>query len=93
MEKRLSWSDLIEMFRSEDEAEDELRAWVQNWREIGPGLDRVRREEIRWANTQESIRAFNLAFKTALRNHRPCATSGLVEMQRLFKKLHEQNRE
>jgi len=81
------------MSRSEDEADEELRAWVQNWREIGPELDRVRREEIRSANTQESIRAFDLAFQAAIRNHPPRATSGLVEMQRLFKKLREQNRE
>ena len=45
MERRLSWSDLIEMSQSEDETDEELRAWVQNWREIGPELDRVRREE------------------------------------------------
>jgi hypothetical protein len=81
------------MSRSEPEADEKFGAWVQNWREIGPELDRIRREEIRSANTQESIRAFDLAFKAALRNQPPRETSGLVEMQRLFKKLHRKNPE
>lgn len=70
---------------------DRLRAWVRNWQVIGPELDRMRREEIRSANTQESIKAFDLAFKAALRKCPSRTTSGLVEMQKLFKKLHAQN--
>jgi len=66
---------------------DQLRAWVQNWIVLGPELDRLRRERIRRANTSESIVQFDLAFKAALRNTPPRTTSGLIEFQRLLRKL------
>lgn len=66
---------------------DRLRAWVQSWQRLGPELERLRRESIRNANTQESIMRFDLAFKAALRNTPPRTTSGLVEFQRLIRKL------
>lgn len=69
---------------------DRLRAWVRNWQVVGPQLDQMRREDIRRANTQESIRLFDLAFKAALRNTPPRTTSGLVEYQRLLRKLPRQ---
>ena len=43
-------------------AKDKLREWVRNWQIIGPQLERLRRENIRKANTQDSIRQFNLVF-------------------------------
>ena len=69
------------------EEEERLTAWVQNWQVVGPELERMKREEIRRANTQEAIMLFDLAFKAALRNTPPRTTSGLVEMQKLFRKL------
>ena len=66
---------------------DDMRDWVERWKIVGPELDRMRRDEIRRANTQESIRLFDLAFKAALRNTPPRETSGLVEFQRLLRKL------
>ena len=66
---------------------DRLRDWVRNWQLLGPELDRMRRDDIRRANTQESIKLFDLAFKAALRNTPPRTTSGLVEYQRLLRKL------
>ncbi len=66
---------------------DRMRAWVRNWQVVGPELEQMRREDIRRANTQESIRLFDLAFKAALRNTPPRTTSGLVEFQRLLGKL------
>ena len=66
---------------------DRLRAWVRNWQVVGPELERMRREDIRRANTQDSIRIFDLAFKAALQNTPPRTNSGLVEFQRLLRKL------
>lgn len=66
---------------------DRLRAWVHNWQLLGPELERMRRDDIRRANTQESVMLFDLAFKAALRNTPPRPTSGLVEFQRLLSKL------
>jgi hypothetical protein len=70
-----------------DQETDELRAWVKNWQVLGPELERIRRDEVRRSNTQESIRAFDLAFKAALRNTPTRESSGLVEFQRLLQKL------
>jgi len=64
-----------------------LKRWVENWKAAGPELDRIRKEEIRAANTQQSIQLFDLAFKAALRNAPPRETSGLVEFRRLLKLL------
>ncbi len=69
---------------------DRLRDWVRNWQVLGPEMDRMRREDIRRANTQKSIMLFDLAFKAALRNTPPRTTSGLVEYQRLLRKLPRQ---
>jgi hypothetical protein len=66
---------------------DRLRAWVRSWMVLGPELARLRHEKIRSASTPESIKQFNLAFKAALRNTPPRTTSGLIELQRLLRKL------
>ena len=73
-----------------DTDEDRLRDWVRNWQVLGPEMDRMRREDIRRANTQKSIMLFDMAFKAALRNTPPRTTSGLVEYQRLLRKLPHQ---
>lgn len=69
---------------------DRLREWVQNWQVVGLELERLRREKIRATNTPESIKLFDLAFKSAIRNTPPRTTSGLVEFQRLLRKLSPQ---
>lgn len=63
-----------------------LKRWVENWKTLGPELERMRREEIRGTDTQKSIALFDLAFKAALRNIPARESSGLVEFQRLLKK-------
>lgn len=68
-------------------ATDKLREWVRNWQVVGPKIDRLRRASIREANTQQSIMQFDLAFKAAIRNTPHRQTSGLVEFQRLLRKL------
>jgi hypothetical protein len=67
--------------------QDRLRDWVRNWQVVGPELERMRREDIRHANTQHSIQLFDLAFKAALQNTPPRHNSGLVEFQKLLRKL------
>ena len=68
---------------------DRLRQWVKTWSVVAPELERMRREDIRHANTQESIQLFDLAFKAALRNIPPRQTSGLVEFHRLLRHLRK----
>ncbi len=66
---------------------NQLKAWVENWKTLGPELERLRVESIRNANTEQAITMFDLAFKAAIRNTPSRTTSGLVEFHRLLQKL------
>jgi hypothetical protein len=79
--------DLELMATTNQDTERNLKRWVENWKQLGPELERIRREEIRRADTQQAIQLFDLAFKAALRNIPPRESSGLVEFQRLLKDL------
>jgi hypothetical protein len=65
----------------------QLRAWVENWKKTGPELERMRYEEIRNADTRQAIEDLDGAFKSALLHFPPVPHSGLVEQQRLFRRL------
>ena len=66
------------------------RRWVQAWKEAGPELERIRREELRRLDTQVvSQRTIELLCGPAdyeVPPRKPQPTSGLVEQQRLFMK-------
>ena len=68
-------------------AEERARAQqcVDAWRRAGPELERMRRDDIRHADTARSIPAFDGAFEGAVRDFPPKPTSGLVEQQRFFR--------
>jgi hypothetical protein len=63
------------------------RRWVETWQRAGPELDRIRRDELRVADTYRAIaRLLGPAnYREPPRAPRP--TSGLVEQQRLFLKM------
>lgn len=63
-----------------------IKAWVEAWRRAGPELERLRRREIRRANTASAIAALSGPFESAMRQFPPRATSGLVEQQRRFRR-------
>jgi hypothetical protein len=67
-------------------AEETARArqCVDAWRRVGPELERMRREDIRHADTSRSIPAFDGLFEGAVRDFPPKPTSGLVEQQHCF---------
>jgi len=76
-----------------NEEERELtRKWLRKWQELGPILEELRREDIRSAVTTGAIAAFDDAFETSVRDFPPKPHSGLIEQQRLFKKLRERER-
>jgi len=64
-----------------------MRRWVQTWKEAGPELEAIRREEIRKADNLEDLAVFEGAFNQALRSLRPEPSSGMIEMQKWFAKL------
>ena len=68
-------------------AEEKARALVciNAWKRAGPEMERMRRDEIRRADTARSIPAFDGLFEGAVRDFPPKPTSGLVEQQRCFR--------
>jgi len=70
-------------------SDEQMRAWVQNWIELGPILEAMKRRELE-AMTDDQVRAhvrdlFTGAY-TPEAEARP--VSGLVEQQRWFAKAH-----
>lgn len=64
-----------------------IQRWVQAWKECGPELEVIRREEIaKWDNLADLLSLADL-FEDAIRSQPPAPTSGLVEMQAWFAKL------
>ena len=71
-----------------EQEKTQTRAWIENWRELGPILEEERRKSIRSVNTAVAIASFDLAYKSA-RLHCPSrGSSGLVEQQRWFQRGH-----
>jgi hypothetical protein len=63
-----------------------LRKWVETWRRAGPELERIHRHELQAVDTREAVRQI---FGTNLRLTEPApTTSGLVEQQAWFMRLH-----
>jgi hypothetical protein len=60
------------------------KLWVKTWQKAGEALENVRRREIRHIDTAKAILQLEDAFQSALREHPPKPTSGLVEQQRWF---------
>jgi hypothetical protein len=72
-----------------NESEKEsIRKWLAGWQTAGLVLERLRVEAIRNSDTAAAIEQLSDAFESALRHYPPSATSGLVEQQRLFARLH-----
>ena len=66
-------------------------AWVEHWRKVGPQLERIRRDELRNFKNEDNLEAINALLEIGARRGEPRTTSGLVEMQRLFKKAREKS--
>lgn len=57
------------------------KEYVRIWKENGPLLEAIRDQEIREADTRQSIRMFDQAFRIAVQSMPPEPWSGLVEWQ------------
>jgi hypothetical protein len=64
---------------------NQIRAWVRNWQELSPVLERERLESIRRADTMASMEAFDMLYKSARATMPPRTSSGLEEQQRWFR--------
>jgi hypothetical protein len=64
-----------------------IHPWVHTWREAGPELEAIWREEIRRLYTLSVLAGLERAFQQALRQMPPRASSGMVEMEDWFDRL------
>lgn len=65
----------------------DTREWVKMWQRTGKLLEEIKARELRDIDTAAAIRSFEGLDVEARRLYPPEPTSGLVEMQRLFRKL------
>lgn len=65
----------------------QAKIWVEAWKRAAPELERMRREEIRRADTESAIPVFDGLFESAIEANPPGPMCGLVEQQRLFGRL------
>jgi hypothetical protein len=64
-----------------------LHRWVEAWRNAGPELERIHREEVRTGDNLQILAQLEDAFNHAARSSPPRPTSGMIEMQQWFAKL------
>lgn len=74
---------------AELDAEAMMRRWVETWKRAGPELEAIRHAEIRAADTQRAVQHLFSEDGELVRRAPIRLTSGLVEQQRWFMKLHE----
>ena len=70
--------------------QEKEKLWVHAWQTAAPLLDKLRRQEIRHADTTNAILQLEHAFQSALLHHPPQSTSGLVEQQKYFARCRRQ---
>jgi len=62
------------------------RYWIRCWQKAGMELSKIRRENIRCADTRQAIENLDDAFESALLHQVPRMHSGLVQQQTFFHK-------
>lgn len=66
-----------------------IKARVRQWGVVAPALQEIRDSDIRCADTPRAMKFFTGAVLAALPNRPPLPWSGLVEQQRVFRKLEK----
>jgi hypothetical protein len=61
--------------------------WVDTWIHAGDALEKIRRSDVKLADTAEALRSFTGSVLHVLRTRPAAQTSGLVEQQRIFRKF------
>jgi hypothetical protein len=75
---------------TEDQSEAALalvKRWVETWREAGPELERIRRDELRNLDGERALALLTGPADYTVAPRAPKPTSGLVEQQYWFKKV------
>ena len=64
-----------------------MAEWVARWQRLGPVLEQERVIEFASTNAGDAIAAFDGMLRASLQSHPPSPDSGLIEQQRLFRRL------
>jgi hypothetical protein len=64
-----------------------VKSWVERWKETGKVLSKLKLDDFDRSDSSAIFLSLTDASEAALIAYPPKATSGLVEMQRLFRKL------
>ncbi|HMP76019.1 MAG TPA: hypothetical protein PKE12_06975 [Kiritimatiellia bacterium] len=67
--------------------QQQLAAWARQWRQAGPALEQIRREELRRVDTVRALTGLLGLFQSACWTHAARPDSGLVEQQKWFRKI------
>lgn len=71
--------------------DDLIKKWVQTWQRAGVALDEVKKQELRDPEYYEKNRELlNSMLQYACDHSTVRLDSGLVEMQKIFMKIHQQ---
>ena len=70
------------------DATSATEVWVNNWRRVGPLLEKIVHEELRALSSEDRLKQLDglLQLGCELPNAKDPHTSGMVEQQRLFAK-------
>jgi hypothetical protein len=67
--------------------DSDVEKWVNTWVKAGAALEKIRQDDVKFADTAAAMRSFTGSVLQAVRTRPPTPTSGLVEQQRLFRKF------
>lgn len=70
-----------------DEERQKMKVWVETWKRAGPLLEAFRYQELRSYDHARNVEIIDGLLEIGAQFARPRSTSGLVEQQRLFRKL------
>ena len=73
---------------TDEELRVRMKEYVMGWKEVHEVLEAERRVRVRRTDSVRELPAFDGIVNAALRRFPVAGTSGLIEQQRLFMKLH-----
>lgn len=66
---------------------EQMRAWVENWKRVGPELEAIKRRELRAMTEEEGTKRALRVMSARVKPRWRDSSSGLIEQQRLFRKF------
>ncbi len=63
---------------------EQMKAWVENWKRVGPILEQLEAEELRKDDNRNAIQEILEMCDWSSEREKPSSTSGLLEQQKWF---------